>query len=32
MEAEEGYFRMVYLAKGAVLEDVFSRIERFLKR
>lgn len=29
-DPEQGYFRMVYLADAATLEDVFGRIDRFL--
>ena len=29
-EAEQGYFRMVYLADEATLGDVFEKIERFM--
>jgi aspartate/methionine/tyrosine aminotransferase len=30
MDPEQGYFRMVYLANEATLEEVFHSIERFL--
>ena len=29
-DPEQGYFRMVYLADEATLEDVFNRIDRFM--
>ncbi len=31
-EAQQGYFRMVYLADEATLTDVFDRIDRFMVR
>jgi aspartate/methionine/tyrosine aminotransferase len=30
MDPQQGYFRMVYLADEATLEEVFSRIDRFM--